>query len=295
MPVSVALEPTTSCNLRCPECPSGLRSFTRPTGQLDPALFRTVIDELHPWLCNLTLYFQGEPFLHPELMSMIRSAADRNVFTRTSTNGHYLTEQNAAGIVGAGLDHLVISIDGVTQETYSAYRKGGRLDRVLEGARNLVQARKAARSLTPFMEFQFLVVRPNEHEIPAMRKLAGDCGVDRVTFKSAQVYDFENGSPLIPQDQRYARYRQRGDRWEIRNDMGDRCWRMWSSSVITWDGRVLPCCFDKDAHHVLGRLPQRTFREVWTDPAYQSFRETIFRSRSSVDICRNCTEGLKLT
>ena len=35
-PISMAIEPTTSCNLRCPECPSGLRKFTRPIGMLEP-------------------------------------------------------------------------------------------------------------------------------------------------------------------------------------------------------------------------------------------------------------------
>src|SRR5450432_3996534 len=63
LPVSISFEPTTSCNLRCPECPSGLRAFTRDTGMLDPEFFRQTIDLLHKNLWYLTFYFQGEPFL----------------------------------------------------------------------------------------------------------------------------------------------------------------------------------------------------------------------------------------
>ena len=66
LPLSVALEPTTSCNLRCPECPSGLRAFTRPTGMLQNDFFRDTIDQLHKDVFYLIFYFQGEPYLNPE-------------------------------------------------------------------------------------------------------------------------------------------------------------------------------------------------------------------------------------
>jgi MoaA/NifB/PqqE/SkfB family radical SAM enzyme len=70
LPVALAIEPTTSCNLRCPECPSGLRSFTRPTGMLETKLFENVITELKDALMYLTFYFQGEPYLHKDFLEM---------------------------------------------------------------------------------------------------------------------------------------------------------------------------------------------------------------------------------
>jgi len=293
MPVSLSVEPTTSCNLRCPECPSGLRSFTRATGKMDTTLFSHIVDELHPWLSNLTLYFQGEPFLHPSFTGLVAYASQKNVFTNTSTNGHYLTEQRCREVIESGLDRIIISIDGTTQETYEQYRKGGNLERVLEGTKTLVAMRQKLRSLTPFIQIQFLVVKPNEHQIPAMREWAAQCGVDEVRFKSAQIYEFENGSSLIPDDPTYSRYRRGEDgKWEIRSQWDDRCWRMWSSSVITWDGQVVPCCFDKDAQHRLGRIGETSFKGIWTGEAYEAFRRTVFQSRASVEMCRNCTEGL---
>src|SRR5205085_9820154 len=125
MPISIGIEPTTSCNLRCPECPSGLRSFTRPTGMLDESLFKKVIDELRDTHTYLTFYFQGEPYLHPDFLSLVRYAADRKIFTSTSTNAHYLNDANARATIESGLDRLIISIDGTTQETYESYRVGG--------------------------------------------------------------------------------------------------------------------------------------------------------------------------
>ena len=134
MPISIAIEPTTSCNLRCPECPSGLRSFTRPTGMLQADLFKKTIDELANTLAYLTFYFQGEPYLHPQFLDLVQYASSRKIYTATSTNAHYLSEQMARRTIESGLDRIIISIDGTSQETYEAYRVGGNLDKVLEGA-----------------------------------------------------------------------------------------------------------------------------------------------------------------
>ena len=198
MPVSISFEPTTSCNLRCPECPSGLRSFTRPTGMLQQDFFKETIDSIHKELLYLIFYFQGEPYLNPEFLPMVAYASKKKIYTATSTNAHYLNDEMARKTVESGLDRLIISIDGTTQEVYQQYRIGGKLDKVLEGARNIVKWKKELKSATPFVIFQFLVVRPNEHQIEDVKKLGKEIGVDEVAFKTAQIYDYENGSNLIP-------------------------------------------------------------------------------------------------
>ncbi len=295
MPFSVSFEPTTSCNLRCPECPSGLRAFTRPTGMLHPEFFERVIDELAPDLLYLIFYFQGEPYLNPSFLDMAAYASRKGIYTATSTNAHYLHDENARRTVESGLDRLIISIDGSTQETYQQYRIGGKLEKVLEGARNVVAWKRKLGSSTPHVIFQFLVVRPNEHQIEEVRKLGRDIGVDEVRLKTAQIYDYASGSDLIPTQDKYARYRKGDDgRWQIKNKLLNHCWKLWHACVITWDGQVVPCCFDKDASHRLGDLSQTGFKEIWQSAPYQHFRQAVLRSRSEIDICQNCTEGLKV-
>lgn len=295
MPVSIAFEPTTSCNLRCPECPSGLRSFTRPTGMLQKDLFKQSIDQLKDKLLYLTFYFQGEPYLHPDFLEMVRYASAQKIYTATSTNGHYLTEAAARRTVESGLDRLIISIDGTTQETYQSYRVGGKLEKVLEGTRQIIRWKKELKSTKPYIVFQFLVVKPNQHQIEDVKKLAKELGVDSVGFKTAQIYDYENGSPLIPTIDRYSRYRSNADgTFSIKNQLLNHCWKMWHSCVITWDGLVVPCCFDKDAEHRLGSLQQNSFKEIWKGADYQHFRAAVLRSRSEIEMCKNCTEGTQV-
>ena len=295
MPISLSIEPTTACNLRCPECPSGLRSFTRPTGKLSDVLFQKVVDEVQHTLAYLLFYFQGEPFLHPQLLDWVRYASSRGIYTATSTNAHFLTDDVARRTVESGLDRLVISVDGTTQETYQAYRVGGKLEKVLAGTQNIVRWKKALRSRTPHVVFQFLVVRPNEHQVAEVQALAKRLGVDAVGLKTAQIYDYKQGSDLMPTLPQYSRYRQTSDgTYAIKNPLLNHCWKMWHSAVITWDGQVVPCCFDKDAHHALGNVRERSFAEIWHSAPYQRFRQTLLRSRSKIDICQNCTEGTKV-
>lgn len=295
LPLSLSFEPTTACNLRCPECPSGLRSFTRPTGMMQEALFKKIIDELQDTLLYLLFYFQGEPFLHPRLLELIQYASQRNIYTATSTNAHFLHEEQARQAVASGLDRLIISIDGTTQDTYQQYRVGGQLEKVLAGTKNIIRWKKELSSKTPHVIFQFLVVRPNEHQIADVKALARQLGVDEVLLKTAQIYDYQQGSPLIPLQEQYARYqRQKDGTYAIKNPLLNHCWKMWHSCVITWDGQVVPCCFDKDAQHSLGNITQKSFREVWHGAAYHQFRKQLLQSRNQIDICQNCTEGTKV-
>jgi radical SAM protein with 4Fe4S-binding SPASM domain len=294
-PVSISFEPTTSCNLRCPECPSGLRAFTRPTGMLQKDFFAETIDQLHKDLLYLVFYFQGEPYLNPSFLDMVKYASARKIYTATSTNAHYLTDESSKKTIESGLDRLIISIDGTTQETYQQYRVGGKLDKVIEGAKNIVKWKKELKSVTPFVVFQFLVVKHNEHQVDDIKKLAKEVGVDDVWFKTAQVYDYQNDpNDLIPTIDKYSRYRKTSDRTEFKGKLSNQCWRLWHDPVITWDGLVAPCCFDKDAQHRLGSLKENSFKEIWKNGEYVKFRSQILKGRKNIDICANCSEGTKV-
>lgn len=295
-PISVSFEPTTSCNLRCPECPSGLRSFTRPKGMLSENFFKQMIDQLAPDLIYLTFYFQGEPYLNPDFLEMVQYASSKKIYTATSTNAHYLDDENARRTVESGLDRLIISLDGTSQDVYSQYRIGGNLEKVIEGAANIVKWKKELKSKTPYVFFQFLVVRPNEHQIRDARDLAAKTGVDGIRYKTAQIYDYTTDpNRLIPEFSNISRYRKKPDgSYETKNPLQNHCWRLWHAPVITWDGLVVPCCFDKDAKHRMGDLKNKSFKEIWKQPEYIDFRRKILKSRAEIDICANCSEGVKV-
>lgn len=294
-PMAVSIEPTTACNLRCPQCPSGLRQFTRATGNLKPELNKIILDRLGNTLQHINYYFQGEPFINPQFTELIAEARKRNIYVVTSTNAHFISPETAEKIIESGLNEIIVSIDGTTQETYEKYRVEGQLEKVLEGTKNLIAAKEKRKSQYPVITFQFLVVRHNENQIEEIQNLTKKMDVDRLTLKTVQIYDYESSQNLLPENQNYSRYKisQQG-KIELKNKFRNSCWRSWSSVVVTWDGNAVPCCFDKDAEHKLGNLNNETITQIRKGMLNRTFQKQILRDRKSIEICKNCSEGSKV-
>ena len=292
MPMSLSIEPTTSCNLRCPECPSGLRSFTRKTGLAKVQDASAWIHGMAESLVYCNLYFQGEPLLHPQLEGLIDTCRGHGIYASTSTNAHHLTAKRAQSLVEAGLNRLIVSIDGATQESYASYRIGGQLERVLEGTGHVLEASRSAQRGTHVV-WQFLVVKPNEHDIPEIQRMAREMGVHELVLKTAQLDDPRDGHPLLASHREHRRYDrdEASGKWVLRNPLKDECWRMWQGAVATWDGNVVPCCFDKDASHVMGNLNRESMKAIWHASAYDAFRRQVTSNRQGIDMCTNCSEG----
>ncbi len=295
MPMSVSIEPTSLCNLGCTECPTGLKALKRHSGSMHMPMFTKIVDQIYKYTSYITLYFQGEPFLNPFFFEFAAYASRKRIYTTTSTNGHYFTADTCKKAVESGLSRLIVSIDGSTQDVYENYRKGGKLDKVVDGLRLMMKTRKEMNASSPLVVLQFIVFKDNEHQIEDIKQLAKDIGVDHLGLKTAQVYDYENGQHIIPDNVKYSRYKKKKDgTYEIKNKFYNHCWRSWQSSVITWDGHMVPCCFDKDANYRVGDLKSDSFKDVWGSHDLKLFRGSILKNRKDIDICQNCIEGTKI-
>ncbi|MGM0530595.1 MAG: radical SAM/SPASM domain-containing protein [Bacteroidota bacterium] len=291
-PYSLSIEPTNHCNLSCPECPSGNNDLERERGFIDISLYQKILNETADHLIWLMLYFQGEPFLHRELTAMVRYARKKNVYTCISTNGHFLTPGNCKEIIRSGTDRLIISLDGADQETYKKYRINGELQKVKEGINNLNREKRNHRASNPLIVIQSLVFKHNQHQLDEIKKMAGRLGADRISFKSAQIYNYREESSLIPESRKYSRYSSNaGGGFYPKNKLKNRCFRIWNSCVVTFDGRMLPCCFDKKGEYPLADLSKQHFADGWSSSAFHDFRNKILTNRKAVGICRNCTES----
>ncbi len=291
-PWSLSIETGTSCNLSCLECPSGQDQFSRPTGNMSFANFKTIIDKQKKYLIWLTLYFQGEPFLNKDFFKMIAYANAQKIVTSTSTNGHFLNPENAEQTVKSGLKKIIISLDGLDQESYEKYRIGGNYDTVISGIKNLQQAREKLKSTTPYIVVQFIVFKTNEHQVKHLKTLKRELKIDKLEIKTAQVYSASDKNELIPNSNKYRRYKQNKDGdWEIKHKLPNHCLRMWQAAVVTWDGNIAPCCFDKDVKHKMGNLLKSSFQDIKQNTKYHQFRDQVFSDRSKIDICKNCAEN----
>jgi radical SAM protein with 4Fe4S-binding SPASM domain len=293
-PLALSIEPTNRCNLKCPECPSGTGSLTRPLGILDITNFEKIIDEIKYTTFYIQMFFQGEPFINKNIFKMIRYAKKNNIYTSISTNGLLFNENNINEIINDPPDKLIFSIDGMSEETYTKYRIGGNFERAIKSLKLLVETKKNAKKRLPFIELQFIAMKHNEHEIEKVIEFGKDIGVDKVLIKSMQVSSYQSALEFLPQNNKYSRYLIKDGKLIFKNKLKNKCFALWRSSVITWDGSVAPCCFDKDAKYNMGNIIEEKFENIWKNEKYKKFRKAVLTNRKGVDICTNCTEGLNM-
>lgn len=287
----MSIEPVSFCNLQCPECPAGNGTLTRNKEKMSFSLFAEIVEQIKSHVLYLTLYFQGEPYLNTDFLDFVQLAAQNNIYTASSTNGHFLTDEIAKKTVESGLNKLIISVDGSSQEIYEKYRRGGDLEKVLLGITHLVKWKKELHSKTPFIEMQFLVFKHNEHQIDEVRNLAKRLEIDKLSLKTAQFNDFEEIENLIPTQKKYSRYTRNSEgKYQLKKKIRNRCWRVFNSLVICANGDVLPCCFDKNGDFSFGNIQENSLSEIWTNKKALQFRKQILRDRKLFPICNNCTE-----
>ncbi|MGM0375332.1 MAG: radical SAM/SPASM domain-containing protein [Bacteroidota bacterium] len=289
-PYALSVEPTPVCQLRCPECPTGAEKLTRPTGIMPFEQFSKIIEATHPFVFYLNLYFQGEPLLHPQIGTFVRKARQRNIYTTISTNGQKLNEKMCSELIDAGLSRIVISFDGYTQPVYETYRRNGNVETVKTGISELLRARKKAGTRHPLVVVQCLALSHNRHEIPEIKQWCRKQGVDKLEIKRAQINEFGDGN--VTPDKRKSRYKtKKNGQYQIKGHARNHCWRQWSSAVVTWNGTVVPCCYDKNAEHPMGDFANSSLDSIWFNLDANEFRNAILTNRSSISMCRNCPEG----
>ena len=292
-PMFVSVEPANICQLRCPACPVGMRNHQSPiTNHQSPMMPRSVwertLNEVKQQAFVIQFYFQGEPLLNKYLPLMIREAHEAGLYTIVSTNAQALTENLATQLVNAGLDRIIISMDGLTESTYNAYRIGGSLEKTQAALRYLKNSKSRDHEITksPIIELQVLRLKTNEHEWSDFKRLYKSLGADVLTFKTAQLYDYKNGHPLMPSNPRYSRYIKGSDGYYHRRKLSKGCFRVWSGVVITTTGEVLPCCYDKAHEFAYGNIMNSSLKDLFCSDKAIAFRQAAFRQ--TPQICQEC-------
>lgn len=292
-PSVLHIEPSVCCNLSCPQCLAGLKKIQRNESFISLELYKKIIAEAGDKIWYLLLYNQGEPFLHDNLLEMIQIARRRRIYVITSTNGHFFNDSEfVENFIVSGINAVIISLDGADAETYRHYRKGGNFEMVHAGVKRLVECRKRLGLAYPKIMLQFLVTRKNEHQLGSMKRLAACLKVDRLLIKSIQIEQPQTADEYLPSNPGWRRYDFFEDRIALKNQ-NHFCHRLWYSAVVLSDGRVVPCCFDKNSVFTLGNAKQSSPSSIWKSSAAMKFRNMIIQNGATLDICRNCTENQK--
>jgi len=277
------IDTTNICQLKCPLCHTGLGTVHRDKGTMHFDTYTKIIDQIKDYCVWLSLYSWGEPFLNRRIHEFVAYAHQKRIATIMSTNlNKPLTPKMAEDIIKSGLDVMIISLDGVTQEVYEKYRVGGRLDRVLDNIRLLVQTKRDLGYSTPHLEWQFIVMRQNEHQMEEARQLANEMGLNSVIFKKVDfphgMNDNEEAERWLPRDN--PDYLREDPFFKPYKEDGHRCWRLWRSAVVNWDGGLAPCCYLTDKSEDFGETTENSLKEIWNNDSYTTARGLFQENRT---------------
>ena len=287
LPSQVVLEPTNRCNLNCPYCMVGMQNslvsqygtashsfMTRPQGMMDEETFQIVFRNLKEFgIRKVYLHFQGEPFLNPLTPRFAKILKKNGFEVGIFTNGLAFTDEVIKEIANANIDLIRFSVDGASQETYGKNRVGGVFDKVYENMRKVVLAHRDRRTR---IEWQFLVLRNNEHEVEKARQMAKEIGIHFFTK------GFRETDPMLkPLNEKYhAKFLKKP------------CKDIYHQIGIYWNGDVVPCCYDVDGKEIMGNLKESSLKEIWSNDRYVEFRkrvdEALINPEREPLICKSC-------
>lgn len=286
-PYIVILEVTNICNLHCPFCLTGKGiSGGRDVRHMKFEEAKKVIDAVGDYAYFLQLYTWGEPLLNKDIIPIIEYAKQKRIFVMLSTNATAMTPAYNKRLIDSGVDYIMVAIDGGSDETYEKYRVGGNYTKVLQNVEDLLQQKREQNATTPFVEWQFIVFRHNEHEVDSTEKMAYEIGINKFTPLPAYVED----ESWMPVGERYRTLLYNPER--LKN-----CDRPWSHLNIRADGGVASCCYEFFKKDDFGDIKQNSFDEVWNNGLFLESRKLIrqYSKGKKMDdssiICHGCLKS----
>ncbi len=290
-PLSLFIEPTNICNLKCPLCPTGNNSTSKGKGYMKFEEYKKIIDELGPTAFSVTLWNYGEPSLNKDFIKMIKYAKTAGLKVITSTNGFvFKNEKNIQELLDSGLDELILAVDGASKESYEEYRINGDFKELIQGMKSLTAAKKAQGRYFPYLSMQFIIMKSNEHEVEEIQKLAKEVGVDELILKTVYLWnDSAMAEKYLPKNKKYSRYLT-NEGVACKTSIRPGCDGLWLGVNINHDGIVVPCCFDTHEKFIFGNaLTVKNFdKEIWNSKKFQAFRKNVWEDKGSVEMCKNC-------
>jgi radical SAM protein with 4Fe4S-binding SPASM domain len=289
-PLHMQIELTSYCELKCPVCPTGTRELDRGAKGIDVALFEQLMREVGEYLLTISLWGWGEPLLHKRLDRILEIASRYPCAKLLSTNGQQLCDPRVQQALRTHPPtYLIVAVDGLCDETNSVYRRGAKLQPILDGVRALAEWKRTTGATLPIIHCRFIAMRHNERELPALREFCTDAGFDMVSVRTLSIIDspIDRHNQLIPASDLLRAYGYKDSQRAHRGDFV--CQHAFTFPTLMADGRLVSCEQDYNCSQAYGTLsPGVTFSELWRSARASSIRRVIKESPDEFSFCRSC-------
>lgn len=294
-PLSIFIEPTNICNLKCPSCPTGNGTSNLKKGYMDFKLYKKIIDELGKDLMELFLWNYGESTLNPHIIDMIKYAKKYNLYIQLDTNGTLLNDETfCKKIIDSRLDRITISLDCSNKKSYKTFRGGDYFETIRKGIKKLSDLKKKKKSKFPLIEVQAILMKQNENEIKDITHLSKKLGANELTLRYfiLRQYDKRLLTELFdkynPKKEDYSLYYLKDNKVCYKRPINTSCFILYTTSCILWNGDVVPCCYDGYSNELLGNVKDKGFMNVWNSPKYLDLRKRVISNKKGVPLCMEC-------
>lgn len=271
LPVEYIVETTAKCNLYCPMCPR--ETFRQPKEDMAQEIFERLVAESAPAAEHMMLIGLGEPFMDPRIFDRIEYCARHNISTLLSTNGTFLDEATADRLLRSPLEHITLSFDGATKETFEYYRKGARFEKVRENFVRFARM-KHERGAPIHVVVQMVRMERNAGEVDEFVRFWNAVpGVDQIRIKEDETNLLRPEAGHDPSDWKHP------------------CHYLWRGPLyVKHNGDVYPCCQSYMlGGKPLGRIGERPLAEIWNSPEMQGMRRLHVQGRAGeIEICSRC-------
>ena len=292
MPLHMQIELTNYCNLHCPVCPTGIRAVNRQPLAIEVGLFERLIDDVGPYLLTVSLWAWGEPLLHPKLQEILRAVRKHDIAILMSTNGQNLdSERVIEALVLEPPTHLIVAIDGLTDQTNSNFRVGAKLDPILKGVQRIAEIKRRTKLKLPVLHMRYIVMKHNQHEVPQLIDFARSNSFDILTVRTLSIIDSESPDQihgkLVPETAELQAYDyDNGARIQRRDFI---CQEPFWFPTVFADGTLVACEQDYNAQQALGMISEDvSFADLWFSKRAARVRRIIRDDPQTLSFCRNC-------
>ena len=276
LPEAMWIEPTNFCNYKCSFCPHSV-GLKREKGFMELSLYKKIINEIAPFMRNkkVSLHFIGESLLHKKLHEMVKIASKKGIKVLFFTNASLLTVETFKKLSENGLYRLTISLDGTNKEEYEKMQIGGDWEKVIGNIREVIRYRNSSNCKT-MITINHLVYNEKEFE-SHVKKLREIIGVNDVDIHGHIFHNWGGNIKLN---------RTTHSRKKIKKG----CPFIFSSMVVTWDGKVLPCTQDPHATLVMGDATKNDIKEIWNSEKFVELRRIHLNRNATLlpNTCKNC-------
>lgn len=269
------IENTNACNARCIMCPR--EKMTREIGFMDLNLYKKIIDEsIVLGVKEVHLQNFGEPLLDSLFLERIAYARKSGIKTVVFTNASLLQDKISEGILHAGLDEIIVSVDTSQKINYEKIRRGLDYEKTVENIKAFRKIRLKFGVKRPKIICVLTRTIQGKEEIEEARCFWQSIA-DQVIEK--QAHDWAGAKNYFFRKYSFRHF------WP--------CVFLWKSATILWDGQVTICCQDFDGKINLGNLKNDTLKNILSSEQIKHYREFHKKGkREELSLCNACQLNL---